>query len=725
MANWKWPGNDNRSYDTSMHRRRSILKLAGLGIATSSAVGAAAGKENAPERTGSEYDGGGSIESASELGKAITTDDFWTLVEDVQFLGNFAQGEVLSKAHSFGEFPSRGNQYGIISSGVAEDVVNPSSGQTSTYFTGEPANSSLIPQSPDGYDANDPAAIQLTFTVPSNAEKIQFDYAFATQEIPTWVGSSFQDFFTAELELPDGTIKNVATLPNGDPVTVDNVVEYASSSAETSLNRVTDRFTNQIDVSSYQGETLSLTFGVADASDSSLDSAAFLDGVSLGSAQYGQILSDLVDQKRGLIGEIQGAAGSTLGPNEAENKTDQAAIDLLDDIESDSLDAEIQQYIEAVRRMIATERVSKSATSAVTGEGNVIQKTVDNLYEFITGAAIELLPEAAEGIVGSIARSIADDVAGLLDDLAGSLSGVGIIPDDTIESVYSLLDDLKETQASTAKEWVENNPEEAEDAVTSSGGQLANGAVKSLKEQEEAITEQLEELYFEGYYFAPSSPVIQIPNLDAFDFDFSYSYDLPNEALPWFLQGIPPDKITFDIDALDWTLPGAPVLSDVDDLLEQLQDVGSPSGIDTTLDERMGYLEENIDELESQDSETRSEISQLLSDAISASEGVVDAILDLLESIGSLAEGVSTLAAIGIGVCVIGAAISSVTGIGSVAFLSIAGTLATWAAYLGIMTVAINGIQVLTGSAYLATTDYVHHLGTYPLVETDLSGVQL
>lgn len=724
MDRWQISAQENKEQNKSTYPRRGVLKLAGLGIVSGSTVGTAAAEEKSGERSGTKYQGGGSISSAAELGEAITTDNFWTLVENVEFLGKFAQGEVLPQSQSFGDFPVQGDQFGIISSGVAEDAADPY-GDTSTYFATNPSNNSLIPKSPDGYDVNDPAAIRLTFAVPSDAEKVEFTYAFATEEIPTWVGSSFQDFFTAELELPDGTVQNVATLPDGNPVTVDNVRKYVSSSNETSLNRVTETFVNEIDVSSYQGEQLSLTFGVADVSDSSLNSAAFLDGVSLGDTQYSQTLTDLIGQKQGLIDDIQGAAGATLGEHEARNRTEQEAISLLNDIESDSLDAEIQQYTEAVHRMIATEQVSISATNVTTGDGNAVEKTVNNLYEFVTGAAIELLPEAAEGIVGSIARSIADDVAGLLDEMAGSMSGVGIMPDDTIESVYSLLDDLKETQASTAQEWVENNPKEAEEAVTSEGGQIANSAISSLKKEEASITGQLEDLFFEGYYFTPSAPEIELPDLDQFELDFSYNYDVPNENLPWYLQDVPPDEVTIDFDDIDWALPEAPQLSNLDDLLEQLQDAGSPAGVNETLDKRMSYLRDNVDSLESQDADTRNEISQLLSGAITSAKGVVDGIVDLLEEIGSLAETISQGLAIGIVLCVVGAAISSVTGIGSVAFLAIAGTLAAWAGYLGLMTVAINGIQVYTGAGYLATTDYIHHVGTYPLIETDLSEVQL
>lgn len=266
-------------------RRRRILELLGTGTLGVSALGSATAAEESSsadsDRDVTEYGGDGSISSPSELGEAITTGSMWQAVTDVQFSGDYGHAEVFSSDEPLLGYPSDGDTFGVISTGVAEKAPGSPDTFVSTSFG--TSGSGDLPN-PESGSVADASYLTLTFEVPSDAEQFSFSYRFATEEIPLFVDSEFQDFFSVGVEYPDGTTENVATLPDGEPVTVDNAAAYASESSGVVYNAATPPVTNSVDVSEYQGEELTIHLGVADVGDTAYDSAVFLDAVGFGGA---------------------------------------------------------------------------------------------------------------------------------------------------------------------------------------------------------------------------------------------------------------------------------------------------------------------------------------------------------------------------------------------------------------------------------------------------------
>lgn len=181
----------------------------------------------------------------------------------------------------------------ILTSGDATAAVGPNStdGFTAVPDTGgSAALNALIPQS-----TNDQNILNITFTTTSG--DLFFNYVFASEEYNEYTNSSYNDVFAFFL---DGTAatNNIALLPNGDPVSINNVNGGNPLGTDASNP---DLFNNN-DLSDggpffdieYDGFTdvflatatglapgqHTLSIQIADAGDSSLDSAVFIGGGS-------------------------------------------------------------------------------------------------------------------------------------------------------------------------------------------------------------------------------------------------------------------------------------------------------------------------------------------------------------------------------------------------------------------------------------------------------------
>jgi hypothetical protein len=219
--------------------------------------------------------------------QTFATPEFYNNVANVEYLGETPQLSAFAK--SMQEFPQDGNSHLVLSSGNASEADSPPSNFASTSVEGR----SIQNYSPDNYDANDVAEIRIDFTIPAGAEGIKFEYQFGSDEPPTYTDSLFQDFFEAILILPNGTKTNIGTLPNGDPVTVGNAIEYSNEPGggsqspapplpepqDITYNAVTELLTAERSLGGFQGETARLIVRVADASDGVFDSAVLLDNL--------------------------------------------------------------------------------------------------------------------------------------------------------------------------------------------------------------------------------------------------------------------------------------------------------------------------------------------------------------------------------------------------------------------------------------------------------------
>ena len=170
------------------------------------------------------------------------------------------------------QFPTDSASFGVISGGAATSADADLS-ETASLDVG----TGCVPGgSPDGYDACDVATFDVTLQLPPDATQLTFDWAFGTEEVAD-PENPFQDFFTATVE---GT--NIALLPDDSPATVNNAHPFSTcppDPPDVVYNCVTPAFTASLDVSAYAGHPITLSFQVADASDSIVDSAAFIDNL--------------------------------------------------------------------------------------------------------------------------------------------------------------------------------------------------------------------------------------------------------------------------------------------------------------------------------------------------------------------------------------------------------------------------------------------------------------
>lgn len=180
----------------------------------------------------------------------------------------------------------------IMTSGSALDAPGPNSSDGNTGNTGgggagDPDLDALIDQS-----TNDAAV--LTFDFQTTSGDLFFNYVFASEEYNEYVDSSFNDVFAFFV---DG--ENIAKAPDGQTVSINNVNcgdTYTAGSGPNcgSFNNNDpddggpfydieyDGFTDKLvaSVLNLGPETHQMKIAIADAGDSILDSAVFLEGGS-------------------------------------------------------------------------------------------------------------------------------------------------------------------------------------------------------------------------------------------------------------------------------------------------------------------------------------------------------------------------------------------------------------------------------------------------------------
>jgi hypothetical protein len=143
----------------------------------------------------------------------------------------------------------------------------------------------------------------LEFDFIPYADTVRFKYVFGSEEYPEYVGSNFNDVFAFFISGPGVPFQNIARLPNGAAVAINNVNNGASNSGP--CNNCAyynyngdgtngpydsnpfyiqyDGFTKVLEaVSRVQcGQTYHLVIAIADAGDGILDSGIFLEANSL------------------------------------------------------------------------------------------------------------------------------------------------------------------------------------------------------------------------------------------------------------------------------------------------------------------------------------------------------------------------------------------------------------------------------------------------------------
>jgi hypothetical protein len=205
-------------------------------------------------------------------------------------LSNFSLS-ITGNANAFGIFTNDpfGLSSGVVlSTGKVTDIPGQNR-KDNDFIGGSDLSTDFLPWGQEG----DLAELNLSFFADSTAEKLYFEYVFASEEFLEYGGSRFNDDF--ELLL-NGT--NFAKLTDGQTVTINNLIpdQYNRSSDNPdyidnpSLTGIAaniiklDGFTKVLGFEGLlqQNQTNVLSIRIKDVGDGSLDSAVFIKGNSVG-----------------------------------------------------------------------------------------------------------------------------------------------------------------------------------------------------------------------------------------------------------------------------------------------------------------------------------------------------------------------------------------------------------------------------------------------------------
>ncbi|MGF1523536.1 MAG: choice-of-anchor L domain-containing protein [Leptolyngbyaceae cyanobacterium] len=220
-------------------------------------------------------------------------DDFADLLSlvlgDTTGLTNIT-GTTTGNSDAFGTFNDSpfGLETGVVlSTGIAEEIPGENTVDASA-FTAD--LSTAFENSSNPGALFDSASFEVSFDADETVDQLLFQYVFGSEEFLDFAGSSFNDFFTLELNgvnlalLNDSVgednlvnVNNLAASPAG-PFSTDYIDNPAGPDTLTKLDGYTQVLTFTGDVITGSN---TLTIQVADVSDGIVDSAVFIRGESL------------------------------------------------------------------------------------------------------------------------------------------------------------------------------------------------------------------------------------------------------------------------------------------------------------------------------------------------------------------------------------------------------------------------------------------------------------
>ncbi len=172
----------------------------------------------------------------------------------------------------------------VLTSGLATAVAGPVGSWASMPTSmGSDADLQALVSAPT-YDA-----CVLEFDCVPLGDTLLFNFAFGSEEYPEFVGATFNDVFAIWITGPGFPVPtNVATIPGGMPVAINNVnastnaAYYVDNEAIPGVNCAYDGFTQNLTAFAEvtPGGTYHFKIGIADVSDAVFDSGVFLEAFS-------------------------------------------------------------------------------------------------------------------------------------------------------------------------------------------------------------------------------------------------------------------------------------------------------------------------------------------------------------------------------------------------------------------------------------------------------------
>jgi len=228
--------------------------------------------------------------TAMELAKAILTPSTARLLVpgSVSKTGHAGQFEVYTNTSLQG-FSRNCFSWALMSTGKASGIA----GQATTFYSYNTGGPTSPPYSHRGDPSYDIATLSLELRVPPGMTTLSFDWEFATEENPTYIGA-YVDWASAIVTTSTGST-NILLLPDGKPVDVDNAVPFSNgvtgdsyeplppypSPNDTVYNAMTGMYKATFNVSPFVGQNIKIEFLIADENDEVLDSALFIDNLSI------------------------------------------------------------------------------------------------------------------------------------------------------------------------------------------------------------------------------------------------------------------------------------------------------------------------------------------------------------------------------------------------------------------------------------------------------------
>lgn len=732
--------NDQTEQETL--KRRTVIQasaIAGGLLGVPPAMGSTDDNETADsesdesDRTETDYTGPGTFSATSPeaIADALGSNDFFAAVDSIELSGPQTQVEVFNDPMQ--GFPRDGDEFVALSSGNASEIDNPYA-----YLSGYTGGESFSNGTPDGYTSRDTVTVTFDFVVPDDAETLEFGYKFGTDELPTWSGSAYQDYFTAVFESGDVT-ENIALVPDGNPVTVDNVQPYASPPEPNDIgfNRVSELLTASVDVTPHQGQRASLRLRVGDATDTALDSGALIDGVTFNapSGTPSVPLRQLADRKIDLVHEIR----DSVPP---EYLFRDQIIDLEPErfagrVKANSTEystGEKEQYAEALERLTAAENITKPITDEAVSEiiprssgiviGAVATMAINQVSSLASGGVIG---DAKKFLVGRTTRraksvkdaTIASDQLGdeasrkVARDTADAEREYGDVYERAMRQNGAAVQSVTDEVVNLGIDQLTESQEKAEGLYD----ELPAGFREDVERITDRFTKAIEGVFFQ-YYWAQADPTdfeFSLPQIDLPD-EIGYTVDIPSPADE--IPGVP-DEISASVDVPDEQLEGA--INDYVDRFNEITELAdlasegyTASGIEPVLSEGTEYLDERAGNgtLDEQPESVRSE-------AQSASTGIATATTDIATIALDLVNAVSFLT-LGITVAVLFLAVATVMAFFVRTIVTLTATLLasnylvavpTILAKLGVVDLVLVGINFVTLGLYLSLTSKAHFAG--------------
>ena len=209
--------------------------------------------------------------TAAQLAAAMGVPAADLLAADL--MGSDTEGVGGSNAALGSWFPTEGSTFAILATGLAADALLPNS-------------QGNLSHSLDGLNngqGNDLVRLHMRLKVPAYANCVAFDFAYYSEEFPEWVGSKYNDTFTAQLNNPSLSIdqSNVVHAPGNfaydtqNNIISVNTVFGVSAPTGTTYDGGTPLLRASTAIT--PGATVDLYLSIQDLGDSVYDSAVFLD----------------------------------------------------------------------------------------------------------------------------------------------------------------------------------------------------------------------------------------------------------------------------------------------------------------------------------------------------------------------------------------------------------------------------------------------------------------